>query len=88
MKSKAVLPLALILAWAAQRKWLFLVRGFILFAVLIGLNVLTIGSLYSTEIESAVERVSSDPTFTGRTEIWQIALDWIPKRPLPHSRSL
>jgi O-antigen ligase len=78
----AFLPLALILAWAARRKWPFLLRGFILFAVLIGLNVFTIGSLYSTEIKSAVERMSSDPTFTGRTEIWQIALDWIPKRPL------
>ena len=78
----AFLPMALILAWVAQRKWPFVLRVVLLFAVLVGINVVSIGSLYSSGIKAALDSVSSDPTFTGRTEIWQLALDWVPKRPL------
>ena len=42
----------------------------------------TIGSLSSPVIKSVVDQALSDPIFTGRTEIWQLAIDWFWKRPL------
>ncbi len=76
------LPLVLGLAWVSNRRWAFWLRLSVIFVILALLNILSVGSLYSDGIASITQKVFSDPTFTGRTEIWQIAVDWIPKRPI------
>lgn len=43
--------------------------------------VLTIGSVASDAIYAVVEKLISDPTFTGRNDIWEFALDHIAQRP-------
>ena len=43
--------------------------------------VLTIGSVASDAIYAVVEKMMSDPTFTGRNDIWEFALDHIAQRP-------
>jgi O-antigen ligase len=78
----AFLPLILALVWTARGGWALGLRLGLFFATLIALSVITIGSLSSPVIKSVVDQTLSDPTFTGRTEIWQLAIDWFWKRPL------
>ena len=78
----AFLPLTLLLAWTSRNPWAFRGRIAVFFLALTVLNTFSIGQLFSPDIAALADRLFSDPTFTGRTEIWQVALDWIPKRPL------
>jgi O-antigen ligase len=76
------LPVVLALVWTARGGWALGLRLGLFFATLLALSIVTIGSLSSPAIKSVVDQALSDPTFTGRTEIWQLALDWFWKRPL------
>lgn len=51
-------------------------------SVLIALNVVSIGSIYIAPVRAVVDAVMSDPTFTGRTEIWKFASDHVAQRPI------
>jgi O-antigen ligase len=51
-------------------------------AMVIGLNLVSVGSIYITPIRSVVDVILSDPTFTGRTDIWKFAVDHVAQRPL------
>jgi O-antigen ligase len=51
-------------------------------SVLIGLNLISIGSVYIVPIRTLVDAIMSDPTFTGRTDIWKFALDHVALRPI------
>src|SRR5262249_50110753 len=53
----------------------------LLLAVLLALNLFTIGSLFVAPVRAINEQLLSDPTFTGRTDIWQFAIDKILERP-------
>jgi O-antigen ligase len=44
--------------------------------------VLTVGSVASETIYGIVEKLMSDPTFTGRNDIWEFALDHVAQRPI------
>ena len=44
--------------------------------------VLTIGSVQFDAVHAVVEKLMSDPTFTGRNDIWQFTLEHIAQRPI------
>jgi O-antigen ligase len=44
--------------------------------------VLTIGSVQFGVVHALVEKLMSDPTFTGRNDIWQFTLEHIAQRPI------
>ncbi len=44
--------------------------------------VVTIGSVQFAAVNTLVGELSSDPTFTGRNDIWQFTLDHIAQRPV------
>jgi O-antigen ligase len=46
------------------------------------ISILTIGSVALEPIHDVVEKLLSDPSFTGRNEIWRFALDHIAQRPI------
>lgn len=75
-----LLPLVLILSWMVLRIRSTLFCAALVFLPTIVLNVSTIGSLYFDAIKSINEAVLSDPTFTGRNDIWQFAVDNIRER--------
>jgi O-antigen ligase len=50
-------------------------------SVLFGLSFVSVGSLYIAPVRAVVDLVV-DPTFTGRTEIWQFAVDHLLQRPI------
>ena len=49
--------------------------------LLIGMNLASVGSVYIPPIHALVDLIV-DPTFTGRTEIWQFAVDHVMQRPI------
>jgi O-antigen ligase len=51
-------------------------------AGVVGLNLLSIGSIYFAPVRTVVDAIMSDPTFTGRTDIWKFALDHVAQRPI------
>jgi O-antigen ligase len=82
-KTSVVLtPAALGLTWACTlsdgRFW----RRLLLLGPLVLLLVATVGSVLSPAIGSLIASLTSDPTYTGRTEIWAFALDNIAKKPI------
>jgi O-antigen ligase len=78
----ALVPLVLLLSWTCLRVRSLALQGVLLLSLLVGLNVFTVGSLYSGVAKSINEYVLPDPTFTGRTDIWQFAIDGIVERPV------
>jgi O-antigen ligase len=44
--------------------------------------ILSIGSLYWEQVRDLLDMVLPDASFTGRTDIWQFALDHIAQRPI------
>jgi O-antigen ligase len=44
--------------------------------------MLTIGSVLFDSVHALVDRLLSDPTFTGRDDIWRFAIDHIAERPV------
>ena len=51
-------------------------------AIPFGIAILTIGSVSSDQIQRLIGASMSDPTFTGRDEIWRFTLDHIAQRPV------
>jgi O-antigen ligase len=77
----ALLPIVLILSWVVLRVRSTLLCAALVFLPTILLNVSTIGSLYFDAIRSVNEAILPDPSFTGRNDIWQFAVDNIRNRP-------
>lgn len=51
-------------------------------SILVVLNVFSVGSVYSEPIRNLLDMVLTDATFTGRTEVWQFAVDHMLQRPI------
>ena len=79
--SSTLLPFVLLLGWALQRTRSPVLAACLIFAPVIALNLFTVGSLYLDSIKELDKAVLTDPTFTGRNDIWQFALDNISQRP-------
>jgi len=78
----AALPLALIvsviMARAAKPR-----NGLaVALTLLVALSLLSIGSVYIPPIHAVLEAIMPDATFTGRTDIWQFAIDHVLQRPI------
>lgn len=76
-----LLPVSFVLAWLVERGNLFW-RSVIIVGVVAGYTTLTIGSTASPALAQLVEALGVDSTFTGRTDIWQLALDGIRASPI------
>jgi O-antigen ligase len=77
-----LLPVVLGLSWLTLRLRSPLLRAAVVFGFLILLNLLTVGSLFFDGIAAFNKIAMSDPTFTGRTDIWEFAIENIRERPL------
>lgn len=78
----AMLPITLILTGAINRirqPAIGITLGLSVVGVFI---ILSIGSLYWEEVRDLLDMVLPDASFTGRTDIWQFALDHIAQRPI------
>lgn len=51
-------------------------------SILVAINILSIGSVYFEPIRNLLDMVLTDSTFTGRTEVWQFAVEHMLQRPI------
>jgi O-antigen ligase len=77
-----LLPLALVFSAVFMRFRSRFMKFIIAISVPAIICFLTIGSVAFDAVYVLVEKLMSDPTFTGRNDIWEFALDHIKQRPL------
>jgi O-antigen ligase len=73
-----VVPIIAFLVARTRSIWL---KAFLAFTPLAMLAFLTIGATVSTTAQAILSALSIDPTFTGRTDIWNFALAAIAEHP-------
>ncbi len=77
-----VLPLVLILAAIIARSRRPIVGIALVIAILAVFNLCSVGTVSFPSVRKLMESVMPDATYTGRTEIWQLALQYAALRPL------
>jgi O-antigen ligase len=80
--SIAVLPATLIVSTVLARIRRPALGVILALALVVVLNLFSIGSIYFTPVRQIVSELLSDPSFTGRTEIWQFAAEHLAQRPI------
>lgn len=82
-KTSSVLCLAIYalasLVYVTRSLWL---QRIICFVPLIAMNLLTVGSVLSPALGAMTRMLPLDPTFTGRSDIWQFALAAVAEKPV------
>jgi O-antigen ligase len=82
-KTSSVLCLAIYalasLVYVTRSLWL---KRMICFAPLIIMNLLTVGSAASPSFAAITRSLPVDPTFTGRSDIWDFALSAVAEKPI------
>lgn len=77
-----LLPVVLLLSYLVPRLRSALLALGLIVGVPLVLNLLSVGSVMFGPIHNLIAHLMSDPTYTGRDEIWQFALDHVAQRPL------
>jgi O-Antigen ligase len=77
-----ILPLTLILSAIVTRTRRPALAIALVLVLLVGFNLCTVGSIYFEPIRHLVEEFLPDPTFTGRTELWEFAVEHVMQHPL------
>jgi O-antigen ligase len=77
-----LLPVVLFFAIVVARLRTSALRYAVAASIPLIIGVLTIGSVAIDSVHAFVYKFLPDPTFTGRNEIWEFALDHIAQRPL------
>jgi O-antigen ligase len=67
------------LIYVTRSLWL---KRIICFTPLIVMNLLTVGSVMSPVLGSITQALPIDPTFTGRSEIWEFSLAAVAEKPV------
>ncbi len=80
--SIAMLPITLIVSALLTRIHKPSIGISLVLAVLAAFNILSIGSIYLEPVRDLLDMVLTDTSFTGRTDIWQFALDRVAQRPI------
>jgi O-antigen ligase len=50
--------------------------------ILVLFDLFSVGSIYFEPVHNILEQIMPDPTFTGRTDIWQFAMEHLAQRPI------
>jgi len=80
--SMAILPLTLIVAALLPRIRSRTAGIALALSIVVVFNVLSIGSIFLEPVRNLLDKVLTDSSFTGRTDIWQFALDHVRQRPI------
>jgi O-antigen ligase len=78
----ALLPLLLLVSWLIVRVRSPAAKVVLAIGTPLALNLLTIGSVCFPSVGAMLEGFMTDPTFTGRDEIWAFTMDHIVQRPI------
>jgi O-antigen ligase len=77
-----MLPLVFLVSAIVGRRRSPVTSVLLVIAVVAALNLFSVGTVLFEPIRKLVGSVMPDATFTGRTEIWELALQYIARRPL------
>ncbi len=77
-----VMPLVFILAGFIGRSRRPMVGIALVVVILAAFNLFSVGTVIFEPVRKLVELVMPDATFTGRTEIWQLGVDAVARRPI------
>jgi O-antigen ligase len=77
-----VMPLVLILSGVIGRSRTPMVGIALVVGILAAFNLFSVGTVIFEPVRKLVELVMPDATFTGRTEIWQLGVDAVARRPI------
>jgi len=80
--SIAMLPITLIVSALLTRIHRPVVGISLPLFIVVAFNILSIGSIYLEPVRDLLDMVLTDTSFTGRTDIWQFALDRVAQRPI------
>jgi len=80
--SIGMLPITLLLCMLINRTRSHALGVTIVVGVFVAFNLLTVGSVYFEPIRRLVDAVMVDPSFTGRTDLWQFGLEYLQQRPI------
>jgi O-antigen ligase len=80
--SLAILPMTLLAAALITHVRRPVVGIAFALSVVAVFNVLSIGSIYLEPVRHVLDAILTDSSFTGRTDIWQFALDHVAQRPI------
>ena len=77
-----MLPLVFLTSAIVSRSRSSVISVLLVVAVVAALNLFSVGTVLFEPIRKLVGSIMPDATFTGRTEIWELALQYIARRPL------
>jgi O-antigen ligase len=77
-----LLPLSLLLTWLVTLPRRPVIGVAVTAAVVVTINLFSVGSAYFDSVHAILEAVMADPSFTGRTDIWKFALGELAGRPI------
>jgi O-antigen ligase len=77
-----VLPLVFVLGWIITHSRKPIIGVTIVLLVLAVFELASVGTVLFEPVRKLVGSIMPDATFTGRTEIWQIAIDAVAQRPI------
>ncbi|MGO9703018.1 MAG: O-antigen ligase family protein [Xanthobacteraceae bacterium] len=80
--SIAMLPITLIVSALLTRIHRPVAGISLTLFIVVAFNILSIGSIYLEPVRDLLDMVLTDTSFTGRTDIWQFALDRVAQRPI------
>ena len=74
--------ISFILAYLISKTRSFALKALMAYVPLVLIAFLTLGTVLFPSAHDLVQNLSSDPTFTGRTDIWKFAIAQLEKHPL------
>lgn len=77
-----LIPLTLLLAYLMERVRSTAVRAVVAIGLLAMLNLFTVGASWPGPIQTIVAKVSPNPTYTGRTDLWRFSVSNIMSKPI------
>jgi O-antigen ligase len=77
-----MLPLVFVLSFIVSRGRSPAMSIVLVLGVVAALNLFSVGTVLFEPVRRLVESIMPDATFAGRTEIWDLALQYIARRPL------
>ena len=77
-----MLPLVFVLSAIVSRSRSPATGVLLVISVVAALNLFSVGTVLFEPIRKLVGSIMPDATFTGRTEIWELALQYVARRPL------
>jgi O-antigen ligase len=80
--SIGLLPLTLLLTWLITQMRRPLAGVVIAAGTVAAFNLFSIGSVYFDSVQAILQATMSDPSFTGRSDIWKFALGELASRPI------